>query len=197
MYSNMVNFKNILTRLYNLDGKTVFTTADLMLLWDIADKNTLWVYISRYIKKGYLLRISRGVYALPDVVVDNLELVGKIKKGSYISFETVLAQSGVLHQWYDGIYVASERHSEIKNKYGNFVYRAMPESVLLNRAGIINNGRYFIATAERALCDKVYKDGLIYFDDISMLDKEKLMEIANIYSNKRVERDIKKIMDKI
>ena len=139
MYSTMVNFTNKLIQLHNLDGKTVFTTADLMLLWNIADKNTLWVYISRYVKKGYLLRISRGVYALPDVEVDNLELAGKLKKGSYISFETVLANSGVLHQWYDGIYMASERSAKIENTYGSFMYRTMPEDVLLNRTGIINN----------------------------------------------------------
>lgn len=174
--------------------KTVFTTAELAILWKIENKNVLWVTINRAIKKSYLRSIQRGVYSVPNKKVDVFELAGKLKKQSYISFETVLAQSGVIFQWHNEITSASNKNSEIKNDYGNFAYKKIPESALLNNAGIINKGAYFIASAERALCDKIYKDGLSYFDDLSVIDTDKALEISKIYNNKRLEKNIKKIL---
>ena len=172
-------------------SKTVFTTVELAIFWKIEDKNVLRVIISRAIKKGYLKLIRRGVYELKDKKVNPFELAGKLKKHSYISFETVLAQAGVIFQWHDEIISASDRSLVAENKYGKFLYRKIPERALLNNQGIINKGNYFIASAERALCDKIYKDGLIYFDSLSEINKEKAVEISKIYHNKRLEKDIK------
>ena len=69
----------------------------------------------------------------------------------------------------------------------------MPLHVLLDKSGIINAGNYFIASAERALCDKIYKDGLNYFDDLNGLDKEKVLEISKLYKNKRLEKNINQL----
>ncbi len=184
--------KNIL-KLMNLE-KTVFTTADLMIAWGIENKKVLWVNISRALKKGYLRAVSRGIYHLSQRDVNIFELAGKINKNSYISFETVLAENGVIYQWYGEVMSATWGISKvIKNKYGKFKYYHLPENVILNRLGIINKGNYFMASPERAFCDKVYKNGLGYFDDLSGLDKNKLKEISKIYNNKRLENDIKKI----
>lgn len=174
-------------------GKTVFTTAELAIFWKIEDKNVLRVIISRAIKKGYLKLIRRGVYKLKNKKVNPFELAGKLKKHSYISFETVLAQTGVIFQWHNEIISASNRSLRTENKYGKFLYRKISENALLNNKGIINKGNYFIASAERALCDKLYKDGLIYLDSLSEIDKEKAIEISKIYRNKRLEKDIKKL----
>ena len=184
---------NIANRILLLvsSGKTVFTTVELAIFWKIEDKNVLRVIISRAIKKGYLKLIRRGVYELKDKKVNPFELAGKLKKHSYISFETVLAQAGVIFQWHDEIISASDRSLVTENEYGKFLYRKIPERALLNNKGINNKGNYFIASAERALCDKIYKDGLIYFDSLSEIDKEKVVEISKIYHNKRLEKDIK------
>ena len=119
-------------------GKTVFTTAELAIFWEKEDKNILRVDISRAKKKGYLEPIQRGVYKLKDREADLFELAGKLKKHSYISFETVLAQAGVIFQWNDEIVSAGDRSSRVENKYGKFLYRKIPRNVLLNNEGIIN-----------------------------------------------------------
>ncbi len=187
---------NIAKRLLKLtnSGKTVFTTGDLRLFWEIENKNVLKTTIFRAIEKGYLISIRRGLYGLNEVKIDEFELAGKLKKNSYISFETVLAQAGVIFQWYDEIFSVSDRGVLIKNKYGKFRYRKLPKRILADRTGIVNKGNYFVATPERAFCDKIYKDGLSYFDDTTELDEEELKKISKIYNNKRVIKDIKKVI---
>jgi len=186
---------NITTRLLNLtfSSKTVFTTAELAIFWKIEDKSVLRVTIARAIKKNYLQAVRRGIYKLAGRDVNIFELAGKLKKHSYISFETVLAQKGAIFQWHNEIISACDRNFVVKNNFGKFSYKKMPIDVILNNDGIINKGNYFIASVERALCDKIYKDGLSYFDDLSGINVEKVIEISKIYNNKRVERDIKKL----
>jgi predicted transcriptional regulator of viral defense system len=183
---------NITKRLLALvsSQKTVFTTAELALFWKIEDKNVLRVTISRAIEKNYLQAIQRGLYKIADREVDTFELAGKLKKHSYISFETVLSQVGIIFQWHDAVSSASNRSFVTENAYGRFSYRKLPPNALLDKHGLINKGNYFIASAERALCDKIYKDGLTYFDDLSGIDKAAILEISKIYNNKRLEKNI-------
>ncbi len=185
----MSNITEKLLKLKN-SGKTVFTTGDLTLFWEIGNKDKLWVYISRAMKKGYLKHIRRGLYALDRGEISNFELAGKLKKNSYISFETALLKNGVINQWYDTIFSASDRKLSIKNEYGKFNYRKLSDKILNNKLGIINQGNYFIASTERAICDYFYKDGFQQLDDLDEVDRGKLLEISKIYQNKRLEKDI-------
>ena len=189
----MSNIANNLLKLA-LSQKTVFTTADLSIFWDIEDKNVLRTTISRAIKKGYLQHLQRGLYALNEKNINIFELAGKQKKNSYISFETVLLQNDVINQWYDTIFSASDRQMEIENKFGRFNYRQMPTEVLINRKGIINKGTYFLASTERAICDYFYKVGFQQLDNTDHVDKNKLLQISKIYNNKRLEKDIEKLV---
>jgi len=188
----MSNITEKLLKLAN-SKKTVFTTGDLMLFWNIENKNSLWVNISRALKSKYLKAIKRGLYKLSEVKVDELELAGKLKKRSYLSFETVLAKNGIINQWYDAYFSASDRKLKIENKYGKFDYRKLSEKILNNRLGIINQGNYFIASAERAICDYFYKVGFQQLDDLDEINQKKLIKISKIYHNKRLERDILKL----
>jgi len=106
----------------------------------------------------------------------------------------VLTQTNVINQWHDEIILASDRNLSIKNEYGKFIYKKLPETILANRLGVIKKDEYFFACAERALCDKIYKSGLTYFDDLTSINKELILDISKIY-NKRVIRDIKKLLN--
>jgi len=154
----------------------------------------MYVQISRIKNKGFLKSIQRGLYVINGVEVDNLELVGNLKKNSYISFETVMAKEGIINQWYGSYFSASNRKVKIENKYGVFEYKRLPEEILNNRMGIINADNYFIATKERAVCDYIYKSGLHQFDDVSELSAGELLKISKIYKSKRLESDIVKLM---
>jgi len=187
---------NITKKIMNLAAseKSIFTTGELALFWKITNKNVLRVMVNRSIKNGYLIKIQRGIYGLHKKQVDVFELANKLKKRSYVSFETVLAKEGIIFQWQDTIFSASNRTANVKNKFGKFQYRKVPDKALYSNKGIINNKKYFIATKERALCDKIYKDGISYFDDLSSINKGEVLEIVQIYHNKRLLNDIKKIL---
>ena len=85
--------------LIQLDRK-IFHTGDLAVLWDIYSKNTLYTTIKRYVKKGILIPVYKGLYStVPLSRLDPLEL-GKaiIHRFTYLSTESVLSQAGIIFQ---------------------------------------------------------------------------------------------------
>ncbi len=175
--------------------KTVFSTNELAVYWGIEKKDILYVNIARMKDGGFLKQIQRGLYFIAAVSLDEFELANYLQKNSYISFETVLAKEGIIHQWYGAYYSASARKVNIENKYGKFFYRRLPEFILNNRLGINNPGSYFIACKERAVCDYFYKVNFQQLDNIEDIDKEKIIKISKIYENKRLENDIDKLVN--
>ena len=191
--SNLANKIDILHK----TGKTVFSTSELAAYFSIENKEVLYVNISRMKSAGLLDTIQRGLYAITNTEINNFELAGNLKKNSYISFETVLAKEGIIHQWYGTYFCASDRKLNLENKYGKFSFRRMPEKILNNRLGIQNIDNYFIATKERAICDYFYVAKFQHFDDTSEIDKSILIEISIIYENSRLEKDIDKLIKMI
>jgi predicted transcriptional regulator of viral defense system len=175
-------------------GKTVFSTNELAIYWEIENKDVLYVNIARMKKGGFLKTVQRGLYCIAGVDINELELAGSLKKNSYVSFETVLAKEGIIHQWHGAYFSASDRKLKIENNYGKFIYRRLAENILNNRLGIDNVGHYFIATKERAICDYFYKVNFQQLDDLSDVDTDKIIEISKIYNNKRLEDDIHKLI---
>ena len=175
--------------------KTVFSTNELMLYWGIENQRILYTQIARMKEKKFLETVQRGLYVLVGVEVDEFEIATNLKKNSYLSFETVLAQNGIIQQWYNTYFLASTRKLEIENKYGKFNYRELPKRILNNRLGIIHKKNYFIANTERAICDYFYKVGFQQLDDLTGINKEELIRISKIYSNKRLEKDILKLVE--
>jgi predicted transcriptional regulator of viral defense system len=174
-------------------GKTVFSTSDLGLLWGIENRNVLRVRIARAVAAKYLTSIQRGLYALSGMAVNAYELSGKLQKNSYISFETALADSGAVHQWYGSIYAAAPRSCTIQNAYGTFVFTRMPEKVLADRVGVELKKGYAVATKERALLDSVYVHGMRHFDTED-INSDAVRAMADVYGIARIKRDAERII---
>ena len=169
---------------------TVFSIKDIALLWEEPDAKLVKTRIHRYIKVGKLYSIRRGFYSKNKNYNKN-ELATKIYTPSYISFETVLGRAGVTFQSYGQIFVASYLTREITPDGQTYSYRKVKESVLTNNAGIEHKDNYSIAIPERAFLDVVYLNKNYHFDNLSVLDWNKVMEILPIYSNKRMEKEVK------
>ena len=92
--------------------KTVFSFKELLLFSKKASINALKAKLSYYVKRGELYHIRRRLYA-KDKNYDRLELATRILTPSYVSFETVLARSGIVFQYYDQIFVASYQTRDI------------------------------------------------------------------------------------
>ena len=73
-------------------------------------------------------------------------------------------------------------------------YRKIKGKILIDTSGIIREGNVNIASPERAFLDTLYLDSNYYFDNPSLLDKEKVVSLLPIFSSKTLERRVLKIL---
>lgn len=170
-------------------SQTVFSMKELLLIWGKTDTTLLRSRISYYIDRGYLYHIRRGLYAKTKDY-DRMEVATKILTPSYISFETVLLQSGVIFQWYQRIFVASYQTRIIECDGQTYEYKKLKGTILTNARGIKTEAHYSIATPERALLDMLYLHEQYGVDNLSVIDWDKIFELLPLYTNKRLEKQI-------
>jgi len=180
---------NLTAKLYQ-SSKTVFTNKDLALIWQETNQNNLKTKINYYIKQGSLIRLTRGVFA-KDKDYDSKELAASLYIPSYVSFETVLREAGIVFQYYETIFVAGPWSRSVAIDETKIKIRKIKDSVLFNPAGIDNRGNYSIATKERAFLDTIYLSPGYYFDNLRSIDWEKCFEIVKIYDNHQLVKRLK------
>lgn len=186
---------NINSKLSNISvlfqaKQSVFSFKDLAIFWKMSDKNKLKSLVNYYVRAGKLKRISRGFYFVGEVY-DRREYANKKFVPSYISFETVLKEEGLVFQPYYSIFIASLSSKTVLVDKQNYVYRKLKKEILMNPLGVNKTGAFARAIKERAYLDLVYLTGAVYLDN-NNLDREKIKEILPIYKNKKMEKKIKK-----
>lgn len=167
-----------INKLVKLNRK-IYHTNDLAILWKIANKNTLYTTIKRYVKKGILIPIYKGLYlTIPLSEIDHLAL-GKaiIHDYTYLSTESVLFQNGLINQIsYSYTFVAG-KSKKITVKNINFLYRRLKDEFLLNPAGIENRNGLLVASTERAVADMLYFSPNYNFDFTKAINWSKVKQI--------------------
>jgi len=172
--------------------QTVFSVKDIMLLWGEPISSAARVRINYYLQSGDLYRVRRGLY-VKDKNYDRLELATKIFTPSYVSFETVLGRAGVTFQYYSQIFIASYITREIKADDQKYSYRKIKDKILTSHLGIEAKDNYSVASVERAFLDIVYLNKDYHFDNLLILNWDKVFEILPVYGgNKRMEKMVKK-----
>jgi predicted transcriptional regulator of viral defense system len=182
--------KRLILDIYS-SKNTVFTIKDIALIWGESNTGLVKTRIYRYVKAGKLYRIRKGIYA-KNKKYDKLEMATRIFTPSYVSFETVLGQSGVTFQYYGQIFVASYLNREITCDGQTYSFKKIKNPILFNRTGIEAENNYYIASPERALLDVIYLCKDYHFDNLSTINWDKIYEILPIYNNKRMEKKIKR-----
>ena len=172
--------------------QTVFSSKDIMLLWGTAGSHAVRERISYYVRQGQLLGLRRGFYA-KDKNYQRLELACKIYTPAYVSFETVLAQVGVVFQYYSQIFVASYLTREIVADGQTYTYKKIKDSILTHHAaGVEHKNNYSMACPERAFLDVIYAYHDYHFDNLSPLNWDKVYQILPIYGgNRRMAKRVK------
>jgi len=174
--------------------QTVFTAKEIALILAETNRDILKSKINYYVKKGILRAVRRGVYVKQNYNI--FELATKIYTPSYISLETVLAKEGVIFQYYKTIFVVSYLSRKIEVDNHQIQLRKIKESILTNTTGLVQENNYFIATKERAFLDALYLYKDYYFDNLEILDKRKILKLAEIYKIKAFTKKLKRIFDK-
>lgn len=175
--------------------KTILTNKDLALIWQETNRNNLKSKITYYVKCGVLIRLTRGVFA-KDKNYNPKELATSIYTPSYISFETVLREAGIIFQHYDTIFVAGPWPKTITINKTAITFRKLKDTVLFSPAGVDNKDNYSIATPERAFLDTIYLFPEYYFDNLRLISWEKCFELVKIYGNQQLMKRLKKYQKK-
>jgi hypothetical protein len=171
----------LILKLYQLK-QTVFSTKEVSLLFADIPYENLKSRLHYAVINKKLLSPRRGFYAKPNYEI--LELANKLYTPSYISLQTVLKNEGVIFQEFASVFSVSYLSRKVLVNEIELIYRKIPEKIINNTLGIINNETYFIATKERAFLDALYLYGNIHFDNLQEMDWNKVNEIKKIYDSK-------------
>jgi len=149
-------------------GRKLFHTNDLALLWQITNKNTLYTTIKRYVKKGILIPIHKGFYATVSVKkINQIELgISYLHQYAYLSTESVLVNYGVIFQKSENITLVGNISKNFTIGDTKYIVRKMKDSYLFQTIGITTdvNG-VKTATLNRAVADLLYFNRNYYFDN--------------------------------
>ena len=175
---------NLIAKLYQ-SPKTILTTKDIAMIWEETNTVNLTSKIKYYAKEGSIIRLTRGVFA-KNKEYEVKELATSIYTPSYVSFETVLRDAGIIFQHHDSTFVAAPFSTTKKIAEHMITFRKLKDSVLYNALGVKNEGNYSIATPERAFLDTIYLSPKFYFDNLRSINWKLCFELVKIYDNKQL-----------
>lgn len=158
--------------------------------------------ISREIRDKKLFPLVKGIYET-DGNVHGSKLAQFIYGPSYLSFDYVLQIYGLIPETVYNTFTCAtfnkRKNKTFTNHFGVFIYRDVPKEVFNLDVLLYVEGTYSyqIATAEKALCDKLYilkpcksvkELKLMLFEDLRIdkdifnsLNKDTLLKIAPLY----------------
>lgn len=176
-----------------LSGKKVFTTEDLSVIWQIPERRRLIELIKYYRREKRLTSVHKGIYAYGEDYTP-LDIAQKLTPLSYISLYTASQIHGLTFQYYDTTYAISLKSKKYTAGNRDYIYHRVKELIFYNQLGLVNSGRYIIADKERTITDCLYVYPNFAFDNLEGIDKEKLLTLAKIYSNKMLEKRIRELI---
>lgn len=175
---------SLIAKLYK-SPKTIISMKDLALIWQEKNEENLHAKAAYYVRKKALIRLTRGIFA-KDLNYSLKELATSLYTPSYISFETVLREAGLIFQHYEGIYVTSKWSKVLKIDKYSLIFRKIKDLALFNPSGIINHDNYSIATTERAFVDMLYLFPNYHYDNLESIDWQKCIALAKVFNNKQL-----------
>lgn len=178
-----------LARQLNKIKKSYFSFADARKITQLDDAS-LRVAISRLIKAGEIVGLTRGYYCTDKSSVDWQKMALEIYAPSYLSFEWALGQYDILSQKTYALTLATTKRAkqmELGDTIAN--YRHMREDLFF---GYILQDGYLIAEPEKAFLDLAYLslNGYAKFDaeemNLKLLDKNKIKEYLKKFGSMRL-----------
>ncbi|MFA4942114.1 MAG: hypothetical protein WC564_00550 [Patescibacteria group bacterium] len=164
----------------------IFHIDDLARIWGVSNRNTLSTSLKRYIERGLIYRLYRGLYSIKPVVELDPLLLGAqaINSYCYLSGETILVKQGIIFQQVDYFTFIGQKTKRFK--IGNYKYycRQLKDGFLYNDIGIDKTGKFNLATPERAVADILYFNPKYHFDNPSAINWPEVKRIQAAVYNK-------------
>jgi predicted transcriptional regulator of viral defense system len=167
--------------------------------------------LNEWQNKKYIKLIRRGYYIFSDLELNESVLfliANKIYSPSYVSLEMALSYYNLIPESVYGITsVTSQKPKVFKNFLGEFIYRHVkPELMFGYKLVGYKNHNYKIAEIEKALLDYFYLNSHLnnekdFFElrfnkdeFTSIADEDKLANYLEVFSNRSVDRRMKKFL---
>lgn len=187
---------NKLIEKINAIPKGFFSFNDLRKIAGAQDQS-LRVAVSRMIKRGEIIKISKGFYASSLANVDWEKYAAEYYPPNYLSFEWVLSKKNILSQKSVNLTLATTRRSRRINTPQNIlIYHHLNEKIFW---GFTRSEKSYVADAEKAFLDLAYLslNGYAKFDpeemNLKLLDKNKLRKYLLKIRSKRLTKLIKQL----
>jgi len=166
--------------------------------------------ISNLVKSGELTRLKKGFYTFSKVYltkpIDLISVANTLYTPSYVSFDYALSYYGMIPERVSEITSATSKNEKLfETPVGRFSYKKVPlkaYSLGIDWLYDENEGGRFIATPEKALCDKIRYDrgigtltqsGMVEYLKYDLrleitkpLDAGLIQEIATAYRSKNL-----------
>jgi hypothetical protein len=134
----------------------IFSKNEILL----AGKKIYDYQLTRWVKKGYLLKLRNGIYAFSKDYegIKGEEIASVLYQPSYLSLESALSFYGFIPEMvYAYVSVTGKINRTFDNKFGHFVYRHIRPSLFWGyRETRTENSRYLLAEPEKAVLDYLY-----------------------------------------
>ncbi len=134
----------------------IFSLQDLKL----TGLNIYPYQLSEWSKKGYIIKLKNGVYALAEKkeLLKSEYIAFNLYQPSYVSLEWALAKYGLIPEMvYNCTSVTTKTTRVFKNEFGMFSFKRVKQELFFGYNKINDNGLvYLMAEPEKALADYVY-----------------------------------------
>ena len=144
---------------------TIFTHEEIanILKDEVSNVNAKISYMT---KQGVLIRLKKGLYTFgglyQDSSIDNIAIANRLYAPSYVSFDYALSYYGLIpERVYEVTSATLHAKKVFDTPLGRFSYRPVPIDVYALGVDWLyddRDGGKFIATPEKALCDKIRAD---------------------------------------
>ncbi|MCT7609740.1 hypothetical protein N5U14_02660 [Aliarcobacter butzleri] len=135
--------------------------------------------ISNLVKNGELVRLKKGFYTFSKLYqtkpINLISVANTLYSPSYVSFDYALSYHGMIPERVNEVTSATSKNEKLfDTPIGRFSYKKVsPEAYSLGIDWVYDDveGGRFIATAEKALCDKIkYDRGIGTLTQASMIE---------------------------
>jgi len=143
---------------------TIFTHEEIanILKDEVSNVNAKISYLT---KQGVLIRLKKGLYTFGGLYqdsVDSIAIANRLYAPSYVSFDYALSYYGLIpERVYEVTSATLHAKKVFDTPLGRFSYRPVPMDVYALGVDWLydeQDGGKFIATPEKALCDKIRGD---------------------------------------
>lgn len=193
---------------YNIllkSGIKFFNIGDLVLLWSESNKKNISKLIYYYVKSKKIFKLKSGLYSI--IPFDLLQsehlfvIAQKLITPSYISYHSALTQHALNFQHYNSVHLSTLYNKTIILKLGiighiEFKFHKVKPEIFYANIGLqtinTNFGTYSIVSKERAIIESWYLNSQLGIDNKdSKLDLKQLIQIAKLYNQPRINKNLK------